>query len=122
MKLEREIFTFIVVGVASTVVDLLTYSFLIEFETNMDLAKTVSFVLGTTLGYLGNTKLTYPNRKTNLRKYVLVYTSSLMVNVWTNNLVYSYWFESELSWILATMASTLLNFLGLRFFAFAEKV
>jgi len=122
MKLEREIFTFIVVGAASTVVDLLTYSILIEFETNMDLAKTVSFVLGTTLGYLGNTKLTYPNRKTNLRKYVLVYTSSLMVNVWTNNLVYSYWFESELSWILATMASTLLNFLGLRFFAFAEKV
>ena len=122
MKIEREILMFILVGAASTVVDFLTYAILIKFEINMDLAKTVSFVLGTSLGYLGNTKLTYPNRETNLQKYVLVYASSLMVNVWANSFFYSQSFDNELSWIFATTASTLINFLGLRLFAFTEKV
>jgi putative flippase GtrA len=87
-----------------------------------NLAKALSFLGGTLTGYLGNTKFTFSGSSPSLLKYSLTYSFSLLVNVGVNATALSIWESRLLGWIMATASSTTVNFLGLRYYAFAQKV
>jgi len=122
LKLSRDFILFILVGVVATFVDFLTYFILIDFELPKNLAKSISFFCGVCVGYLGNVRITFRHATHHPLKYLLIYSISLILNIFVNGLIYAIWENSLLGWIFATATSTAFNFIGLRHFAFTLKV
>ena len=122
MKVNRELFIFLLVGAIATILDFSVCFLFMSFELDRNFSKVASFIVGTWVGYVGNSRITFSKRSGNITIYSAVYTFSLIINVWINNLVYSTSSDAPLSWLLATFSSTSINFIGLRYFAFSRKV
>lgn len=122
LKLRRDLTFFLFVGAVATSIDFLVYFILVDFGAPKNLAKSISFLCGVYLGYLGNVRHTFRHAIPHPFKYLLIYSISLILNVTVNGLGYSIWENSLLCWIFATTTSTTFNFLGLRHFAFTQKV
>jgi len=122
MRLNRELLIFLLVGAVATIADFSVYFSLTSFEIDKNFSKVVSFVVGTWIGYLGNSRITFSQRSGNIAIYFMVYAFSLVINVWINNIGYSTSSDARVSWLLATFSSTAINFIGLRYFAFSNKV
>ena len=119
---RREIATFLMVGLAATLLDLGLYLIMTKSGVTENLAKALSFLSGTLTGYLGNTKFTFSGSSPSPLKYLLTYSFSLLVNVGVNATAFSIWNSHLFGWTMATATSTTLNFLGLRYYAFTQKV
>jgi len=122
VKPHREIMLFLLVGVIATIADFVLYFALTNISVSRNLAKGLSFIGGTYLGYIGNTKVTFRIETPNPWGYLITYFFSLLVNISINSFIYSVWGNHLFGWILATICSATLNFLGLRYFVFARKV
>jgi hypothetical protein len=122
LKLRRDLTAFLFVGAAATSIDFLVYFILVDFEVSKNLAKSISFLFGVCVGYLGNVRHTFRHAIPHPFKYLLTYSISLILNVTVNGLGYLMLENSLLWWILATTTSTAFNFFGLRHFAFTQKV
>jgi putative flippase GtrA len=110
------------VGLAATLLDLALYLIMTNSGVTENLAKALSFLSGTLTGYLGNTKFTFSGSSPNPLRYLLTYSFSLLVNVGVNATAFSIWNSHLFGWTMATATSTTLNFLGLRYYAFTQKV
>ena len=122
LKPKREITLFLIVGAIATSIDFLVYFVLVDFEVTKDIAKSISFLSGVLVGYLGNVNITFQDAVPRLSRYLFVYALSLLINVSMNSISYSVTENGLLSWILATASSMTFNFLGLRHFVFTQKV
>lgn len=121
-RIKIELFKFIMVGAFSTLIDFTLFFTLVQINFNTPLAKTLSFISGTCIGFFGNSLITFNHRKVSTGRYFSIYTISLILNVAANHLSYQVFQNRHFSWILATFISTSFNFIGLRSFAFADKV
>jgi putative flippase GtrA len=110
------------VGLAATLIDLGSYFIMTKLGVSENFAKAISFLGGTFIGYLGNSKLTFSRSSPSPLKYSLTYCFSLLINVGVNASAFSMSDSHLLGWIMATASSTTVNFLGLRYYAFAQKV
>ncbi len=122
MKFNRELFFFLFVGAIATATDFLVYFSLVSLERDQNVSKFLSFIVGTGVGYFGNSRITFSKRSGSVAAYFIVYTFSLAINVWINDLVFSTSSNAPLSWLVATFSSTIVNFIGLRHFVFSRKV
>lgn len=122
MKLNRELFFFLLIGAIATAADFLVYFSLVSFERDQNVSKFISFIVGTGVGYVGNSRITFIKSSGSAVAYFMVYAFTLIINVWINDLVYSTSSNSPLSWLVATFSSTSTNFIGLRYFVFSRKV
>ncbi len=122
MKFNRELFFFLFVGVIATAADFFIYFSLVSLERDQNVSKFLSFIVGTGVGYFGNSRITFNKSSGSAAAYFMVYTFSLVINVWINDLVYSTSSNAPLSWLVATFSSTSINFIGLRHFVFSRKV
>lgn len=120
--LKRQVSFFVLVGLAATFVDLATYLLLSTLGIERSISKGVSYICGVYLGYLGNTRFTFLHSRPSIKKYVLVYIFSMAANILINDLSFSVTQSIIVSWLTATFSSMFLNFVGLRHFAFREKV
>jgi putative flippase GtrA len=57
-----------------------------------------------------------------LARYLLVYILSFATNIFTNYFTLAATQNRLISWLAATLISTCMNFSGLRYFAFSQKV
>jgi putative flippase GtrA len=122
LKPKREILLFLIVGAIATSIDFFVYFVLVDFEVKKEIAKSISFFSGVLVGYLGNVNITFQDAVPRPYRYLVVYALSLLINVSINSITYSVSGNGLMSWILATTSSTTLNYLGLRHFAFTQKV
>jgi putative flippase GtrA len=122
LKSKREMLLFLIVGVIATSVDYFVYFVLVDFEVSKEIAKSISFLSGVIVGYLGNSIITFHGAVSRPARYLLVYALSLLINVSINSITYAASENGLMSWILATASSTTLNYLGLRHFVFTQKV
>ena len=119
-KVKNELKRFLIVGVGSVSIDLCSYIFLINFVLK-DWAKALSFFLGTCFAFLLNKYWTFRKNERSYRQlsfFILLYTTTLGVNVWINKLILDYSEIVILSFFVATSASTVLNFLGQKWWVF----
>ena len=122
LKSKREILLFLIVGAIATSVDFFVYFVLVDFEASKEMAKSISFLSGVLVGYLGNANITFHDAVPLPARYLFVYALSLLINVSINSTTYSVSENGLMSWILATASSTTFNYLGLRHFVFTQKV
>lgn len=123
--IRREIPVFLVVGALAVLSDFTVYRFLTWAGVMVHLAKAIGFLSGTAFAYFANRLWTFshtqPTQGSGWR-FILLYASTLTVNVQLNALVLNAFAGEKatipLAFLTATATSAALNFLGLKFFVF----
>ncbi len=125
--LKKEAVRFLIVGFTTVFIDYLVYRVLIGWGFDTSLSKGVSFFVGTVFSYFANKFFTFQvvrlSRSEPLR-FGLVYFSTFVVNVavhWRVMEVPPFLLQLELAWFVATACSTILNFVGMKFFVFQGR-
>ncbi len=124
--IKRELARFFIVGSLTVLIDFLSYRSLTWMTLmSVDLAKATSFLLGTSFAYFANRFWTFnlhtPASK-SIWRFILLYTTTLGVNVLVNALTLQLIGDITaaifIAFICATGASTCLNFLGMKLYVF----
>ncbi len=127
--LSNQAFRFILVGISTVLIDLLIYFYLINIEFPPLFSKAVSFVAGSVYAYQANRVWTFSAGKPNfvqLFRFYLVYSTSLILNVLSNSILLSIfviksYFNTLISFIIATLISATTNYLLLKTIVFRVK-
>ncbi|MBI5196135.1 MAG: GtrA family protein [Nitrospirae bacterium] len=123
-KTKKEIKRFIAVGLLAVGTDLSVYTLLLNFLTHSP-AKAVSFISGTIVAYLLNKYWTFEQKKKSFSeavRFAALYASTLGVNVAVNKIslmLLPMWIF--FAFLAATGTSTILNFLGQKFWVFNRE-
>lgn len=117
---KKELQRFLVVGFSAVGTDALVYFILINF-LNTEVSKMLSFVSGSFLAFLLNKIWTFENSssvKPQIIKFAVLYISTLVINNYTNSMVLELFNNTLFAFLVATGVSTVLNFLGQKFWVF----
>lgn len=120
-KIRKEIKRFLVAGFSAVGTDLMVYYLLFNF-LNKSFAKAISFICGTFVAYLLNKIWTFEQKRksySEMLRFAILYTITLGVNISVNKIslliLPDFIFPAFLS---ATFTSTVLNFIGQKWWVF----
>jgi putative flippase GtrA len=127
--MKRELVVFLLVGSLTVLIDFLSYMGLLWSSLlQVNSAKTVGFFTGTLFAYFANRYWTFAKTEHaagSWWRFVILYASTLGVNVISNSIALTAMSASKLAmpvaFILATGLSATLNFIGMKFFVFKLK-
>ena len=120
---QKELARFIVGGSSAVATDFVTYKLMVYLGSDISVAKLLSFVLGSLVGFVINKYWTFESDgriKKGLTKYALLYSVTAGLNVSVNNVSLGAGMPTWLAFLFATGASTIANFLGQKFFVFRK--
>ncbi len=120
----RELLRFLVGGGSAVAVDFLSYRLLLLLGLAVNPAKAVSYVLGAAVGFLINKLWTFESKRfepLEIVRYIALYAVSAAANTLVNHLVLGWLGYGLLAFLAATGVSTVMNFLGQKFFVFRKK-
>lgn len=92
--------------------------------TGVSAAKGISFVMGSVVGFVINKLWTFGSRRFSWReilRYILLYAVSAAVNTAVNKGVLAVSHSAGLGFLAATGVSTVMNFVGQKFFVFRKR-
>ena len=121
---KKELLRFLVGGGSAVIVDFIVYKILLYIEINMPVSKAVSYICGAAVGFIINKLWTFESKnfsEMEIIKYILLYMVSAVVNTGVNKLMMGIFNVQVLAFLYATGVSTVLNFLGQKFFVFVKK-
>lgn len=121
-----EVFRFIIVGIIAVTTDLVVYLVLLNLvHLSTHLSKSISFVTGASLSFLGHKNFVFKPKngtvETQVVLFVCLYISALFINTTINEILLSSTFSVIVSWFVATCTSTIWNYLGMKFVVFRMK-
>ncbi len=119
--LKKQLPRFLVSGCLAVATDFLTYYALLEFMSHAP-AKTLSFISGTVLAYILNKYWTFEKNQLNhfeTIRFIILYSTTLGANVLVNQTTLHFFPTFLLlAFLLATGTSTVLNFIGQKWWVF----
>lgn len=116
LDLKTQAFRFIVTGGLSAIVDFGLYVALLAAGLHVNLAKTLSFIAGTTTAYLINRRWTFqaPPSKARFIAVCVLYALTYAVQVGINYVFYMAWDEKPwrvpVAFVIAQGTATVINF------------
>ncbi len=119
-KTKKELKRFLVAGFSAVGTDLISYYLLLN-TLDHNFAKTISFLLGTVVAFLINKYWTFEKKEKSYKEifqFGLLYMFTLGANVLVNKVVLDFTAIVFLAFLVATGVSTILNFLGQKFWVF----
>lgn len=119
-KLGKELRLFILAGLSAVATDFTLYYFMQNF-LDRDVAKAISFLLGTVVAFFINKYWTFEKHVKSYREVVqfgMLYSVTLGLNVMTNRFILDSTEVILLGFLVATGVSTVCNFLGQKFWVF----
>lgn len=119
---RSQLLKFIVSGCIAVAVDFGVYYFLNTYIGH-NVSKGISFLTGSLVAYLLNKFWTFDTKEfsgTQLFRFFFLYTSTLAINVLVNKVVLNLFHSVLFGFLCATGASTVLNFLGQKFWVFKK--
>lgn len=121
---QKELIRFIVTGLLAVTTDLFSYWTMLDIVSS-DIAKGSSFILGSIVAYIMNKMWTFDNKSTvntTIFNFILLYSLTFTANVFVNHIYLAYTSDFIIiGFILATATSTILNFIGMKFWVFSHK-
>jgi putative flippase GtrA len=122
----RELWRFLIVGGSAVGTDFLVYFAQLWLWTDMNtaLAKSISFIAGAVLSFLLNRSFVFRSTGQMHRQIVpftLLYLVTLGLNTATNAFALGQDVSRPIAWLLATGASTVANFLGMKLIVFRRS-
>lgn len=121
----KEILHFLVGGGSAVCTDYMVYKLLMLIGMGCNPSKAISFVCGSIVGFIINKLWTFNSkkfRKDEVYKYIALYTCTAIINMVINRLVLSMFSLELFSFLCATGVSTILNFLGQKYFVFKRRI
>ena len=121
---KREIFRFLIGGGSAVLVDYILYNILLTRGVFLSESKGLSFICGATVGFIINKFWTFESlsfSKREIGRYVILYSLSAFVNTIANKIVLFATDIGILAFLCATAVSTIMNFLGQKFFVFRRN-
>tara|TARA_R110001583_G_scaffold149372_1_gene301449 strand:+ start:9711 stop:10100 length:390 start_codon:yes stop_codon:yes gene_type:complete len=125
--IRREASVFIVVGALTVIVDYIIYSAMISFDLSNSLSKATGFLSGTLFSYFANRYWTFGHVKYKTKssvRFMILYLTTLFINIAVNDLVISNSSNTilmiNLAFVVATISSAFLNFVGMKYLVFKE--
>ena len=125
--MKKQFKRFVIVGAATVAIDYLIYYILVKnFGTN-NYFKGISFAAGASFSYIFNSLFSFEQKrlsKRQLTKFMTTYIISLLANVHINSMILNMnWHSLQyislyVSFIAATLTSTMLNFTLMNFYVF----
>jgi putative flippase GtrA len=119
-KLKKELKRFLIAGSSAVATDFVAYYIILNFLYH-DIAKILSFILGTIVAFVVNKYWTFERYEKNYKQifqFTIFYSATLFVNVMINRLVLDFTELVFLAFLIATGASTILNFVGQKWWVF----
>lgn len=119
---RNQLLKFIVSGCIAVAVDFGVY-YLLNNYTGHNISKGISFLTGSLVAYLLNKFWTFDAKEfsgTQLFRFFFLYASTLVINVLVNKGVLNLFNSVLFGFLCATGASTILNFLGQKFWVFKK--
>jgi putative flippase GtrA len=119
-QLKKELKRFLVAGLSAVGTDLLLYYIFLNYLSS-NISKGISFLGGTIVAFVINKYWTFEKHDKSFKEIILfgiLYGVTLVINVLTNKLVLDYTNIILLSFLAATGVSTVLNFIGQKFWVF----
>jgi putative flippase GtrA len=119
-KLKKELKCFLIAGLSAVGTDFITYYIMLNF-LHHDIAKILSFILGTIVAFVINKYWTFERYKKSYKQifqFIILYSVTLFVNVMINRSVLDFTELVFLAFLIATGASTTLNFVGQKWWVF----
>lgn len=121
-KLKKELKRFLIAGLIVIGTDFVTYYIMLNFlYLDIDIAKTLSFILGTVVAFVINKYWTFERYEKSYKQifqFIILYSTTLFVNVIVNRLVLDFAELLFLAFLIATGASTIINFVGQKWWVF----
>lgn len=120
----KELLRFLVGGGSAVVTDYLVYRVLLYWNCDLSPSKAVSYICGAAVGFVINKLWTFESKgfsKMEIIRYIVLYAFSACVNAGVNRLVLIIMGMQFLAFLCATGISTVLNFVGQKFFVFVGK-
>ena len=124
MKKEyKQLLRFLVGGGSAVITDFLMYQFLLRLGLNIDVSKAISFICGSIVGFIINKWWTFESKqfsKGEVLRYIILYTITATINALVNRLTLWLFHWELFAFLCATGVSTILNFIGQKFFVFRK--
>ena len=120
---KKELSRFLLVGCSAVATDTLVYFILVQWMMP-SVAKAMSFTSGSVVAYVFNKYWTFEQKHksySEVIRFSILYLSTLCVNVWVNKYVLNLSGSKEFAFLCATGTSTILNFIGQKFWVFIIK-
>ena len=119
----QEIRGCIVGGCVAVLVDYIMYMLLMD-ELGVMSAKTVSYIIGASVGFVINKNLAFHSKGflvSEIVKYIVLYGGSALLNAWINRNMVEEGYSPVSAFLTATAITTIVNFLGQKFVVFRTK-
>lgn len=118
----REILKFCVGGGSAVITDFALYMLLKNF-VDVSIAKAISFVMGAIVGFVINKLWTFESphfKPSEIMKYIILYICSATANTFVNKGMLVWLDSLVFAFLCATGVSTIMNFLGQKFYVFKK--
>ena len=116
LNLGTQVWRFVVTGGLAAIVDFGLYVALLAAGFHVNIAKTISFVVGTTAAYLINRRWTFqaPPSRARFIAVMMLYALTYAVQIGINYLFYTAWDEKPwrvpVAFVIAQGTATVINF------------
>ncbi len=120
---RREVLGFLVGGGSAVLIDFTTYHLMMYGGLERSASKAISYVLGAAVGFVINKFLAFDSRQFSsgeIVRYIILYALSALANTLTNSFVLLFCSWTLFAFLCATGVSTILNFLGQKFYVFRK--
>ncbi|MET0898299.1 MAG: GtrA family protein [Mycobacterium sp.] len=127
LSLGTQVWRFLVTGGLSAIVDFGLYLLFLELDWHVNVAKTLSFIAGTTTAYLINRRWTFQAEPSRSRfiAVMALYAVTFAVQVGINYVFYMAWDEKSwrvpVAFVIAQGTATVINFIVQRAVIFRLK-
>ncbi len=121
---KKELYRFLIGGGSAVIVDYMVYRVLLMAGAGMSFSKGISYVCGAIAGFLINKFWTFESKnfcRMEILRYIILYAISACINAGVNKLVISVVNVQIAGFFVATGVSTVINFLGQKYFVFMKK-
>ena len=119
-QIKRELNKFLYAGLAAVGTDLLVYYLLLNLLSS-EVSKGISFMIGSVVAFIINKYWTFKKPEKSYKEMIqfgVLYSTTLGLNVMTNKIVLDYTSMVLVSFLVATGISTILNFVGQKWWVF----
>jgi putative flippase GtrA len=125
--IRRELIFFILNGIVSVIIAYVIYRSLVyQGALGVNASNGVAYVSGMAFGFFANRKWAFQDRQMvsggKIFRYISLHAFTLFVNIFVNSfmlkLVYGMFNDILISFLVAISTSTILNFIGLKYFVF----
>ncbi len=121
---KKELIRFLIGGGSAVFTDYITYKLFMTAGIDRNVAKGLSFICGSIVGFVINKLWTFESegfKKDEILRYVMLYTCTACVNALINKIVLMVIAVEMAGFLCATGVSTVLNFLGQKYFVFRKQ-